>query len=299
MSSWHHDAGLMDTFRTLNRLNRESLKMNRTGTEQIAVVLDDSSYSWLPPTTSLSAASIPGLMRDLARTGAPVGIWLLSDLDQLPERIRLVVLTNCFAAKEKEYQKIKHLLEVGGKTVLVVGAPGLVNSEAAAWNLTGPADLLGLPLVVNEAGGAGVSHLDTDNSQLSTHLTLRPRVITTGERIASFEDGPGAAAIRSLPDNGKLIWCSAPPSNKEILRQWISEAGVHLYAPIHYFVHASKELVSITGAFNQTVEIKWPEAVEVEDLFDGWQGSGATMACPFEAGQTRLFHLKNQGQPAA
>jgi hypothetical protein len=76
-----------------------------------------------------------------------------------------------------------------------------------------------------------------------------------------------------------------------MLRGWLSGAGVHLYAPQEYFVHASRELVAITSPAAETAALRWPRQVRVTDLFDGWSGEGNEIRCPFAAGQTRLFRV--------
>ena len=88
---------------------------------------------------------------------------------------------------------------------------------------------------------------------------------------------------------GRLIRCGVPPHSTELLRQWADEAGVHFYAPREYFVYSSKELVNVTSPKDGEVKLTWPTSVVIRDLFDGWQGSGKVIGCPFAAGQTRLF----------
>ena len=85
-----------------------------------------------------------------------------------------------------------------------------------------------------------------------------------------------------------------PPLSTEQMRQWAQEAGVHLYAPQEYFVYSSKELVSVTSPKAGEVKLTWPKKVVIRDLFDGWEGSGREIACPFDAGQTRLFAVREK-----
>jgi hypothetical protein len=80
-----------------------------------------------------------------------------------------------------------------------------------------------------------------------------------------------------------------------VARDWLVESGVHCYAPEGFNVHASRELVSITASNAQTVTLHWPEKVRVEDWLTGWTREGAEIECPFEVGQTRLFHVTRAG----
>jgi hypothetical protein len=67
---------------------------------------------------------------------------------------------------------------------------------------------------------------------------------------------------------------------------------VHCYAPPEFTVHASRELVAITAPAAGEATLRWPGRVQVRDLFDGWSAAGAEFACPFAAGQTRLFAVR-------
>jgi hypothetical protein len=66
-------------------------------------------------------------------------------------------------------------------------------------------------------------------------------------------------------------------------------AGVHFYAPIGFFVHASEDLVAITAGTGTMAKIQWPRASRVTDLFDGLSLEGKVTECVFATGQTRLF----------
>lgn len=257
MASWHHDAQLQADFTRQAKVNSRALDFDRTPAEQIAFVVDESSLDWTPPESALLNAAHKQLLKCLGRTGAPVGVWLLSDLDKLPDRIKLVVIAHAAAAQPEDLTKLSALLAKGGRTLLVVGPIGLVDRPSGKWRPNAPADILGLPIHV------------TDKLDIS-----------------------GDKTERDLPNGGRLIWSGTPPLSTEQLRPWIERAGVHCYAPIGSFVHASRELVSITSPVKAEVVLRWPEKCSIVDLFDGWAGTGIDITCPFAAGQTRLFARK-------
>ena len=189
-----------------------------------------------------------------------MGVWLLRDLGRLPSRVKLVVV-----------------------------APGLISPEAMEWCPGVPGALLGLPLEVDDQGGAGVAALAGTGQQVSGLAQVRPQTTGRGDGWMRFADGSAAGLERSLPNGGRLIWRTVPPQLSALARAWMERAGVHCYAPPGYSVHASQGLVAITAPSEGEAPLHWPAPVGVRDLFDGWSAEGADFACPFAAGQTRLF----------
>lgn len=255
MASWHHDAALQADFALQAKVNARALNYDRTPAEEIAFVVDESTLDWTPPEAKLPGVAHKQLLRNLGRTGAPVGVWLLSDLDRLPERVKLVVIPHAVAPKPDDITKLRPLIQRGGRTLLICGPVGLVDRASGRWDPGAPADILGLPISVTEGR-------------------------TTGE------------AARDLRNGGRLIWRGTADLSTDQLRQMIERAGVHCYAPKGCFVHASFELVAITSPAGAEVVVHWPSKCSTIDLFDGWRGSGTSIKCPFAAGQTRLFAVK-------
>jgi hypothetical protein len=299
---WHHDAQLMEEYGKEAHLLTDAVNQDRTPTEEIAFVIDDHSFSWLTP-ESRAQYPVPFFLGALGRTGAPIGVWLLSDLDRLPGRIKFVAVVNASAARDEDLAKLRKLIERGGRTILTVGVPGLVDEKTQHWNPANLEKLLGLPIRVDAEAQSGRVKLGNDwfcsmaitmQAYGRADELVRPRAYLAGEGFIKYEDGKTAGAERPLANGGRLIWCGVPPcSSEKWLRQQVLAAGVHCYAPAPCSVHASKDLVSITSVYkdDRQVELTWPEDVVVTDQFDGWRGHGKTMSCPFKHGQTRLFKV--------
>jgi hypothetical protein len=252
-SSWHHDAALMEELGRQMKLQSSAPTFDRTPTEETAFVVDDTSFAWFPPETKHPNATNIRLLLALGRTGAPVGIWYLRDLDKLPDRIKLVVIAEATAAAPDDLAKLRSLLAKGGRTVLVLGRPGAIDPIAQKSNPEAPSTLLSLTLP------AGDGNLE-----------------------------------RPLPNGGRLLWFAQPPLDSVQARGWMEQAGVHMYAPINFVVHASRGLVALTAAVAGDFELSFPKAVRVRDLFDGWTAEGAKLTCPFAAGQTRLLAVEER-----
>ncbi|MCX5757814.1 MAG: hypothetical protein NTU83_04780, partial [Candidatus Hydrogenedentes bacterium] len=292
-TSWHHDKALQADFARQIRLQAQSLRYDRSSVAEIAFMVDDTTFSWTPPESVLPGLCNVQLLYSLAKTGTPVDVWLLSDLDRLPERIRFIVIANAAAAYPRDIAKLEALVRQGGKTIVAVGAPGLVDPTNGAWRSERPAEVLGLPIRVDDAALPGNIALNESGAPVASFgASPRPRARVEGEGFLKYPDGACAGTERPLHTGGRLIWCGMPPLSVSLLRGWLERAGVHCYAPPECFVYAARELVSITSPIEGDVNIEWPRDVHVEDLFDGWRGSGRSIRCPFELGQTRLFHVK-------
>lgn len=294
-ASWHYDEQLHAEFARQREVYTRAMEADRTPVEQIAFLVDDSSLAWTPPASTYLHAAHKMLLFALARTGAPVGVWLVSDADRLPERIRFVVVANATAADPADIAKLRALIAQGGRTVLIVGPAGCVDPKRGGWDATAPARLLDLPIrVIDEVLPGHLVQLD--GKPVATIEQLRPRAQLEGEGLLRYADGPGACAERGLANGGRLIWCGMPPCSSELLGRWADEAGVHKYAPDGFTLYAARGLVSVTAPRAGEAMLRFPSAVAVKDLFDGWQGEGSQMACPFAVGQTRLLLVKDLTQ---
>jgi len=118
MSSWHHDDGLQNEFKKLIGIYTKSIDIDRTPVEEIAFIVDDNSFAHTPPDSKKLVVN-KQLLLDLGLTGAPVGVWLMSDLDKLPERIKLVVIAGCHSPAPSDSAKLNKLISAGEKTVLL------------------------------------------------------------------------------------------------------------------------------------------------------------------------------------
>ena len=307
---WHHDKQLQNEFASQIKLLRESLNYDRTPTDEIAFVVDNTSFYWFTTDTKFPLYSHQRLMAALATTGAPVGVWLFSDIDKIPDRIKFIAVSYSPAATKEDIQKLKAIIEKGGRTILVVGTIGLVDTSTGNWDKTATADVTGLDIIIEDGpkpcriynkDGQEIGNLDSwrdiyGPNEVAPSDSVNPRAYLNGEGDIKYQDGKTAIAERDFANNsGKLIWLGMPPFlDIPMLKGWLEESGVHFYGPTGSFVYSSKDLVSVTwvGAEAQELDLNWPQPSKIEDLFDGWSGCGKVITCPFKPGQTRLFLVK-------
>ena len=299
---WHRDDRMMSEFAIEAKILGDTLNLNRTPTEEIAFVVDDHTFNWFTPEAKAQYGN-QALMGALGRTGAPMGVWLLSDIEWLPERIKFVVVVNVSAPKNIDTDKLKKLIYRGGRTIMVVGPAGLVDSQTHRYDITRVEKLIGLPIRLDtEPKPARAASVETGQwlcpMQINSRdMLIAPRAYVDCDGFMKYEDSKTAGAERALANGGRLIWCGVPPyASEQWLCKQVHAAGVHCYAPVPCSVHSSKELVAITSVYfdDRDIELNWPEDVIITDLFSGWQGKGRKISCPFDHGQTRLFKVETK-----
>ncbi len=298
MSSWHHDEALQQEFSRLITLHNELLPCDRTPVEQVAFVVDDTSFAWIPPASKLGAITVLELYKQCGRAGAPVGAWMLSDLDSLPDRVRFVVVTQAHAPAPADLEKLRRLIEKGGRTILLVGPVGLVNPATQAWDHNATATLTGLPVIVEDAESPGKTLWSASGAVNRDWGAISPRARLEGgpAPLLHYADGAAAGAERELSAGGHLVWCGMPPLSPEVLRGWMERVGVHCFAPVGCVVQASNDLVSVTADAPGDLALHWTDAVQIRDVYNDWTGAGRDIVCPFSAGQTRLFRVSPEVQ---
>jgi hypothetical protein len=307
---WHYDpaGGLLQAFRRLNDIKISSVGFDREPCEEIAFLLDDTSFHWTTPGTKLTGHQIPQALYALVRTGAPVGLYLLSDLDRLPDRIKLAVIPWAPAMSPSTRAKLATALRSPRRDYYLSGPVGLVDTspERWAWDEEGMRSLTGLPLAVEDKDASGLTKPDafkTAQMRISLPdgytLAYKPDVrMNPGLRWNAADaaghhlrDKHGLFGLRE--ENGRHVYWSAVSVNDEdFLRHLAARAGVHFYAPRDFGVHAARGVVAVTAP-RQTAaaEICFPRAVAARDLFTDQRASGQKQVWDFSPGQTRLFLL--------
>ncbi len=292
--AWHGNKELHEEFSNEISVYKNTYNLSRRPTAEIALIVDDTSFAWVPAgAKQLKKTDLKIPLLYLGKSGAPVSLWLLSDIDRLPDHIKLAVITFAEAPAKEDAEKLKAAIKNGGRTFVTIGLPGLVDVEKGVWDETVPPEILGLDVSVDgETYNCFVSSPSED-------MTLKEWVDESKGsnrkiRRIRFSDVRATTVERPLKNNGQLLWYASAPTSRTFWRAVAERAGVHCYAPEGFFVYASEELISITSPEDATVEIIWPYSARVSDFFEEWTGTGRKMRIPFRAGQTRLFKVNKK-----
>lgn len=292
--NWHHDELLQAEFGLQNRIQAESLTWNRTPEYEIAFVVDDNTFSSITPFSPLLHAANVDLLHCTMLVGAPVGTYLLSDIDKIPQHVRMIIVASAFAPQRADLEKLQSVIHAGGRTIVVVGAIGLIDAASKHWNEATPREITGLPIVVHQVSSPGVLQLSNGRRITVVEGSVNPYASIEAEGWAVYsETRITAGTERPLAGNGTLLWSALPPVDPALLRGWAERAGVTLYAPAGFSVHASRDVVSITAGQPAIVTVNLPKTRRARDLFNGTYYDGPRFSCRFTLGQTRLFHREH------
>jgi hypothetical protein len=294
LSSWHDDEQLQREFGSMHRIQAESLGWDRTPQPEIGFLIDDTSFDWVTPHSKSFRLSNADFLFALAKSGAPIGVYLLSDVAKLPESVKLVVVANAVAADPEDLARLSSVIEKGGRKFLAVGSIGLINPLSQQWNLDAPAKWLGLPVATHAATRSGILRATATGSILVDAGPVNPYATAKEEGWATYVSANPAdralgGANRPLKGEGSLTWSALPLTNIEAVRSFVLSSGARCYAPMGYVVNAAKGVVSVTAPMAGTVKLAFPGNGRWIDAFDGSTYTGGTFKCTFAKGQTRLF----------
>jgi len=306
LSSWHDDEELQREFAFQHGIQAESLSWDRTPNPEVALLVDDTSFTWIAPFSNYFRHTNPELIYALAKTGTSVRVYLLSDADRLPKSVKMAVVANAVAPKPADLAKLTALIDEGKLTILAIGPVGLINPDTLKRDLIAPARILGLPLEVKNDAQVGILKeaaegpvlVDMTNIPawakslgMETGGTVNPSITTSapGWAVYGTKDKVFAGAERPLSGGGKLWWAALPVNNIGVLRKMVEGAGAHCYAPQDYVVNAAEGVVSVTAPLEATVTLKFPQNARWKDILDGSEYSGSEFPCQFTKGQTRIF----------
>lgn len=140
MATWHYAPGMQAVISDLARIGRENISadIDRTGCEEVAFMVDDHSYAWAEETSDSTRKSVSDVLYAAGRTGAPVGTWILSDIDRLPDRIKTVVITNALCPTVETAEKVSKAVAKGGRTFVIVGDHSVYNPVSGRKNEDSP-----------------------------------------------------------------------------------------------------------------------------------------------------------------
>jgi hypothetical protein len=254
-SSWHYNESMQNIISQLAVLQKLCSETDLSPTEEIAFMVDDKSYAWVDEKAAHIKDLIPGSLKAVGRCGAPVGTWILSDIDKLPDRIKLIIIASAPAAASLDIKKLRSVIEKGKKTIVLTGAIGLVDIEKMKWDVNRTSDITGL-------------------------------------KIDYINDMPQNNGERELSGGGKLIYRNLPILDENEYRTIAGNAGVHLYAPAKCYLNASKGAISVTSGVTGKIILNFPQCTEnvtMRDLYTDLILTSESSQCDFELGQTRLF----------
>lgn len=197
---------------------------------EVAFVADEQAVHYLHADTYPHLVQALACWRsELDRIGTPVGYYLLSDLDNLPDRVKVVILPNAYRTDKKIKRAINRLFERGA-TVIFCYAPGIIDDNQLA--VSNIALTTGIPIEHRtDTVPIAIRSELTPDEILIEPAGWNPRFVVTGsgDVVARYTQTSEVSAAAVPMKKGVSIYTATPRLPIGLLREICRRAGVHLY----------------------------------------------------------------------
>lgn len=269
---WFDDSRMMAEIAKHKQIADRTLRRPRGGVAEIAVIVDDRSLAHLRPGNPLSQHLMLSPLPHIARTGAPVAYYALSDLAKAPKH-RMYVFVNALAPDPEDRQAID-ALKGDGRVLMFFWASGIYRDGRI--DAGGVRDLVGMQVEMDE-GRAPVSGRFDDGNQLLDGVAKTPVGVDVSVAPSFFVSDPEAAvlardakgqavlAVRDHP-GWTSVYSAVPVHSQAFYRNVAIKAGVHRYIDTPDVVYATQSLLGIAcnKAGRRTVRLRRPaQALEL------------------------------------
>jgi hypothetical protein len=307
VGQWWFDVGnnrydsqeLMAHLAKLAKVAKVTQEADRSPIDQVAMVVDGRGLCDINVGDNYEDPLILQQVPSLARIGAPVGHYEMSDVGAL-QRQKLIVFTGLYEPTDAERRAIR-ALQSGGRVLVFVHCAGPYRD--GKWDPAGMEELCGLKLrLVDQQMPAKVffSPGQTLTAGLGTSFgwggPLRPVVRGDDPQatvLATLQDGSPGLMMRKYP-TWTAIWSAAPNLPTGLLTRLADMAGVHRYLTTPDVMWATRELLAVTVNEAGKRTITLPGPAKVTDLYAGTVVSEhtTTFEADLPAAGTKLYRVE-------
>ncbi len=268
---WYDHPQIMDCIGRLAQFASDPT-FSRAPVAQIALFIDETAYFYQDEVhdADLNTSLIVDSMREYFHMGAPIDMYLLSDLTdgRVPlERYKLVILLNPWHLSSAQRAFIKSKVQRAGRWMLSYYAPGFLGEGESSTEAI--RDLIGIQV-----------KMDLKPSRLT--LTRNGKTYGTKKEIAPVfyaSDADVEVLARqtasdqpavSIRHHGEWtsVYASVPIVPADLLRQIAKNAGVHLYVESADLIYATQGFLAIHAGEDGAKHLHLPESCDLYDPYD-------------------------------
>lgn len=227
---WSHEA-VWNEVLALRRVAAE-LRNKPPFRPEVAVLVDEASVGLLHDTTHpLLLESLSRWRAEIARTGTPVGYYLLSDASRLPDSVKVLIIPNAYEMNESILRAIRKRLDHGA-TVIWNYAP--FSFGPGGFDPGGIAAATGIAVEPRTGPGptAASSELTDEIIDLEG-ASWEPWFVVAEEQdidvVARYTPSGDICAAARPAGRGVSVYTAVPGLPERLLREIFRRAGVHLY----------------------------------------------------------------------
>ncbi len=271
----YSDPALMARIGKLAESATEAQKLNRSSVDEVAMVVDERSLCYLRVADPMGARLLVSQLPALARIGAPVGHYLVTDLPRLKDRKVFFIMTS-FAPTAQDRKAID-ALKRDGHVLVFLYAPGVYRD--GQLDEKGMEELTGLRLRMTREAGAFSVKL-AGGQRMTEGLDGQSYGAQHSGFPLCYADDVAATVLGTLAD-GKpglvvkaekgwtSVFSSVPMLPTRLMRNIAQYAGVHTYIDTEDVVWASKEMIGVCVKDAGKRTVRLPEKADVRDLYSG------------------------------
>ncbi len=299
---WFDDSRMMTRIARHRTIADRTLRLPRGNVAEIAVIVDDKSLNYLRPGNPLNKPLLLDILPRLARVGAPLSYYALSDLPEVPEH-KMYVFLNPIAPDAEDRQAID-ALKANGHVLVFLWAAGVFRD--GKLDPKGMTDLVGIRIAMRE-DRAPVHGTFVGSDKLAgglrqpttqTKLSIAPSFLVDDSEaipLAKDEDGRTLVAVRRRP-SWTSVYAAGPLHSRGFFRRLAEAAGVHCYIDTPDVVYATESLLGIACDESGKRSVRLREPARVWELFsDRLVCNGADeFSIHMEEHDTALLRLENR-----
>ncbi len=268
------DEGLWKTTPLLRRM-AATARDEPVFQPEVAFVADETSVSALRADTRPYLLQSMGNWRhEVSRIGTTVGFYLQSDLPEIPDSAKVVILANPYCFDDSAQRAVRSILRRGA-TVIWTFAPGLVGPKGL--DVSRIEDLTGFEVTPTQQEGSFAIASTVTEEQAPFNHDWSPRFRIGeggGMQILARYEGTGEAAAAARPMGGGVsVYTSVPRLPVGLLRWICRNSGVNFY-------RESPGMVGVIGPYlvvhtdrALTERFRWPEPVHLVERLIPYRGA--------------------------
>ncbi len=270
----YDDADLMAHNAKLRAVADAAFAADRSPIDQVALVIDGRGLARVSVGDMLMHHMMLEQVPTLARIGAPVGHYELSDLALL-KRHRLIIFAPLYDPTPADRAALDQL-KGDGRTLVFLHAPAPYRD--GAWQPAGMAATCGLQLKVEDRTiAAKLAYTGADplvaglTGGYGNGMALRPTVVgadPTATVLGTLPDGSPGLLVKRYP-TWTAVWSAVPNLPTALLARLADAAKVHRYLTSPDVVWASHDLLAVTVKDAGTRHITLPSPAKVTNLYSG------------------------------
>ena len=294
---WYGNPQIMDCIGRLARLAADPA-WSRSPVAQIALFIDETAYFYQDEVhdVDLNSPLIVGSMQEYFRIGAPIDIYLFSDLTdgRVPlDRYKLIVLLNPWYVTDGQRAFMKSKVQRDGRWTLSFYGPGFLGrGEPGAEHIR---DLIGIDVKMDS--NPGLLTLTSNGRTFGAKKEIAPVFYSddpTCEVLARQSGSDRAAVSVRHFDQWTSVYSSVPVLPADLLRRIAQDAGVHLYVESYDLIYATRGLLAIHAGEDGTKRVRLPSPCNLYDFYN--KKSETRKAREFildmKKGDTRVWQIR-------